>query len=58
MKFRCWVCVDSTTGGGKHVDMLISFIKLFVIYMSPPQVVYYITYEYITQGPYFLNSPL
>jgi hypothetical protein len=59
----CCVSVDCITGGGKRVDMLISFIKHFVetrllFYMNPRRLYTIITYEYITQRLYFLNSPL
>jgi hypothetical protein len=46
MEFMCCVSVDCITGGGKHVDMFISFIKHFMetslpFLHEPPQVVYY-----------------
>jgi len=63
MEFMCCVSLDCITGGGKRVDMLISFIKYFVetslhFYMNPRRLHTIITYEHITQGLYFLNSPL
>jgi uncharacterized membrane protein YjjP (DUF1212 family) len=62
MEFVCCVSVDCITGGGKLVDMLISFIKYFVgtyllFYMNPRRLYTIIAYEYIAQGLYFLNSP-
>ena len=63
MEFMCSVSLDCITGEGKRVDTLISFINYFVetsllFCMNTRRLYTIITYEFITQGLYFLNSPL